>query len=58
MGRGIGISVKGEAEEMLESVYYSPFSFLNLSHASFNVLKTAPAIIFCSVVALTGICRG
>jgi hypothetical protein len=29
---------------------------LNLSHASFNALKTAPLIMRCSVVASWGIC--
>ena len=34
---------------------YILFSLLNLSHASLSVLKTAPAIIRCSVVASVGI---
>lgn len=34
---------------------HNPFSFLNLSQASFSVLNTAPAIILCSVVALVEI---
>ena len=34
---------------------HSPFSALNLSHASFNVLNTAALIIRCSVVASVGI---
>ena len=34
--------------------YHNPFSSLNLSQASFNVLNTAPAIILCSVVAVIG----
>jgi hypothetical protein len=34
---------------------YSPFSFLNLSQASFRVLNTALEIILCSVVASVGI---
>src|SRR5271155_745910 len=38
-------------------VIQRPFSALNLSHASFSVLKTAPAIILCSVVAVVGICQ-
>ena len=33
-----------------------PFSLLNLSQASLSVLKTAPLIIFCSVVAVVGSC--
>lgn len=36
---------------MVDYVVYSPFSFLNLSHASFSVLNTAALIIRCSVVA-------
>src|SRR5262245_11001892 len=36
----------------------SPFSFLNLSHASFNVANTAALIILCSVVAFCGILSG
>ena len=35
--------------------FYRPFWLLNLSQASFNVLKTALDIIRCSVVALVGI---
>ena len=31
------------------------FCFLKVSHASFSVLNTAPAIILCSVVAFVGI---
>lgn len=38
-------------------ISHRPFSDLNLSHASFKVLNTAPAIILCSVVASLGICN-
>ncbi len=40
--------------ENLPLYCHNPFSFLNLSQASFRVLKTAPAIILCSVVAVGG----
>ena len=36
------------------AISQSPFSVLNLSHASFSVANTAALIIFCSVVAVVG----
>lgn len=45
-----------EAVGHVQPSYHSPFSFLNLSQASFSVLNTAPAIMRCSVVAVVGSC--
>lgn len=49
----------GNAYRIMESrmvgKFQSELSRLNLSHASFRVLNTAPAIIRCSVVAVVGI---
>ena len=41
----------------LLNVLHNPLSILNRSHASFNVAKTDPLIIRCSVVAVCDICH-
>ena len=44
-----------EALDGSTPVAYRLFCVLKISHASFRVLNTAPAIILCSVVASVGI---